>query len=400
MQTTAPPAPPSPRAAPAARAPAAPAVPLRVAYFATQGAGSGDEARIAALLAPFAPVRLRFERARKARSCAALLGRLLRERPDVVVMEGSGLAGGIAVLGARVLAGVPYVVSSGDAVGPYLGLLNRWLVVPGRLYERLLYRRSAGFIGWSPYLVGRALSLGARRAMTAAHWADFVPTEDERRTLRARTRAELGIPDAALVVGIVGSLAWSAPRGYCYGLELVRALRATTREDVRVLIVGDGDGRARLEALAGEDLGRRVLMTGAVPRERVPALLCAMDVASLPQSLDEVGAVRYTTKLSEYLAAGVPIVTGQLPLAYDLDDGWLWRLAGTAPWELEYATALTHLLETLDAGAAAARRARVPRRLPIFDFARQQRAVEAFVNDAARAAQLRQTRPGDARAAG
>ena len=64
---------------------------LNVAYFATQGDGSGDEARITALLAPLCARRLEFDRTQKARSGVTLLKQLLRERPDVVVMEGTGI---------------------------------------------------------------------------------------------------------------------------------------------------------------------------------------------------------------------------------------------------------------------------------------------------------------------
>jgi glycosyltransferase involved in cell wall biosynthesis len=354
---------------------------LRVAYLATQGADSGDEARIAALLAPLEPVRLTLERERKRRSSMELFRRLVRERPDVVVMEGSGLGGGAAVVAARALCGIPYVVSSGDAVGPYLGTISRLLAIPGTVYERILCKLAAGYIGWSPYLVGRALTFGARRAMTAAHWASHVPTDDERRRMRAAARGRLGIREDELVLGLVGSLAWSRRRSYCYGLELVKALRETSRSDLRVLIVGDGDGRRRLERLAGDDLGRRILIPGAVPRDEVLSMVSAMDVASLPQSIDEVGAVRYTTKLSEYLAAGVPVATGQLPLAYDLDDGWLWRIEGGAPWEPRYIAGMARLMEALDDDAVSARRERVPRRLAVFDFDRQQKAVTTFVVD-------------------
>jgi glycosyltransferase involved in cell wall biosynthesis len=355
----------------------------RVAYVATQGPGSGDEARIAALLEPFQPRRLPFDRRSKPRSSAALLLRLLRERPDLVVMEGTGWGGGVALMAARLVRRTPYVVSSGDAVGPYLGLISPFFRFPGRLYERVLYRLAAGYIGWSPYLVGRALAMGAPKGMTAAHWSPSVPAEDERRRLRAAVRRELEIPESALVVGLVGALTWSRQRSYCYGLELVRAALRTSRGDLRILVVGDGDGRARLETLAGKELGRRILLPGAVPRERVVAMLCAMDVGSLPQSVDEVGSVRYTTKLSEYLAARLPVVTGQLPLAYDLDDGWLWRLPGKAPWDDRYISSLTSFLATLDHAAVQARGERVPERLPLFDFERQQRVVHAFVTDAA-----------------
>jgi glycosyltransferase involved in cell wall biosynthesis len=355
----------------------------RVAYFATQGAGSEDDKRISALLAPLGPRRLPFDRVHKGRSSATLLWRLLREPPEMVVMEGTSVAGGLALLAARIIGRIPYIVSSGDAVGPYLGLLSKSLVLPGRIYERLLCTLSAGYIGWSPYLVGRALALGARRAMTAANWSAALPNDDERRRMRDATRVRLGVPANALVIGLVGSLAWARRRSYCYGLELVQAARQTSREDLRILIVGEGDGRKHLERLAGDELGHRILIPGEVPRERVLEMLCAMDVASLPQSLDEVGAVRYTTKLSEYLAARVPVVTGQLPLAYDLDDGWVWRLEGSAPWDPRYIASMGRFLASVDHQAISSHRAHVPSRLPVFDFDRQRRAVNAFVTDAA-----------------
>ena len=361
-------------------APADPALSLHVAYLATQGDDSGDWARITHLLAPLNPTRLRFDRSHKGRSGAAALIGILRHRPDVVVLEGTGVAGGAAVLAARLLTGVRYVVSSGDAVAPYLGLISPWLSIPGRVYERLLCRLSAGYIGWSPYLVGRAITLGARRGMTAAHWSSGASlSERERQIRRAQIRRRLGIPEDALVVGLVGSLNWNQKRRYAYGLELIEAVRRTTRGDLRVLIVGDGNGRPSLQARAGND--SRILLPGAVPQPHLASLLAAMDVASLPQSLDEVGALRYTTKLSEYIAAGIPVVTGQLPVAYDLDDGWMWRIAGAAPWDPQYVAGLARFLEQLDRTDVAIRRSRVPRRSPVFDFARQQRAVSAFVTE-------------------
>jgi hypothetical protein len=46
---------------------------------------------------------------------------LWRERPDLLVMEGTGIAGGVACLAARAIWGQKYIVSSGDAVGPFVG---------------------------------------------------------------------------------------------------------------------------------------------------------------------------------------------------------------------------------------------------------------------------------------
>src|SRR5262249_17700770 len=147
---------------------------------------------------------------------------------------------------------------------------------------------------------------------------------------RVEIREKLGIATNDLVFGLVGSLAWTNQVRYCYGMELVRALQRTKRSGLKVIIVGDGDGRIHLQVAAGKRLNDAVHLIGRVPRDHVPDYLSAMDVASLPQSVDQLGSFRYTTKLSEYLATRLPIVTGQIPLAYDLGDDWVWRLPGNS----------------------------------------------------------------------
>jgi hypothetical protein len=126
-----------------------------------------------------------------------------------------------------------------------------------------------------------------------------------------------------------------------------------------------------------------------VTDDQVPTYLSALDVASLPQSMDSVGAFRYTTKLSEYLAAGLPVVTGQLPFSYDLDEGWLWRLPGAAPWDVEYEEALGALMHGVSGIDIERRRARTARGAARFDGLAQQRRISAFVADVARADRTR-----------
>jgi glycosyltransferase involved in cell wall biosynthesis len=181
-------------------------------------------------------------------------------------------------------------------------------------------------------------------------------------------------------VGLVGSLAWTESVGYVYGAELVRAVRRTRRADLVACIVGDGSGRSRLEQLAGEELGKRVILTGRVPPEAVPEYLASFDVASLSQSVDRVGSFRYSTKLSEYLAAALPIITTQIPAAYDLDEGYFWRLPGSAPWSATYEDALVALLEGLTPEQIEQRREALrQRRCDPFDRTAQQRRTCEFI---------------------
>jgi glycosyltransferase involved in cell wall biosynthesis len=359
-----------------------PAVPLpeqpRIVCFATQGAGHIEDERIQALLGELDAEAFGFDRAHKLRSALRLARTAFTQRPDLIVMEGTGTAGGLVLLTLRLLLGVPYVVSSGDAVGPFLALHSRLLGALGAVYERLLCRYCAGFVGWTPYLVGRAMTFGAPRAMTAPGWTRSAPQD----TARARIRAELGIPEQAIVIGLAGSLHWNERVGYVYGAELVQAIRRTDRTDLVACILGDGDGRARLQQLAGEDLGGRVLLPGRVAPELVPDYLAAFDIGSLSQSVDPVGSFRYTTKLSEYLAVGLPVITGEVPLAYDLDEGYLWRLAGDAPWSEALIEALAALLADLGREEIEMRRvAAAAACVGVFDRDVQQRRMTAFIRD-------------------
>ncbi len=346
--------------------------------FATQGHRHIEGERIRVLLGQLDAEEFAFDRAHKLRSALRLARTVRARRPRLLVMEGTGTAGGLILLALNATMGVPYVVSSGDAVGPFLGLRSRMLGALGGAYERLLCRNCAGFVGWTPYLVGRALTFGAPRAMTAPGWTRSAPTGDA----RARIRAKLGISEQAIVIGLAGSLHWNDRVGYVYGAEIVQAVRRTDRADLVACIVGDGDGLERLRELAGEDLGGRILLPGRVAPEQVPDYLCAFDAGSLSQSVDAVGSFRYTTKISEYLAVGLPVISGEIPAAYDLDEGYLWRLPGQAPWSETFVVALSELLRGLSRAEIDERRAAAQSaRADVFDRDAQQRRMTAFVGD-------------------
>jgi Glycosyl transferases group 1 len=365
--------------------------PIPLLCFATQGADHLDADRLRYLLDPLRPREFGFDHDHKVSSAIALAKAAVAQRPRLIVMEGTGLGGGLVLLALRTLFGIRYVVGSGDAVGPFLRLHSLPAGIVGAVYERLLCRRSAGYIAWTPYLAGRALTFGAPRAMTAPGWNRGAPSAGA----RERIRAALGVSDSDLLVGLVGSLVWTERVSYTYGLELVRAASALRRNDVAICIVGDGSGRARLEALAAEARGVRIFFTGRVGPHEVADHLAALDIASLPQSVDGVGSFRYSTKLSEYLAAGLPIITGEIPAAYDLDEGFLWRLPGDTPWSRPYIDALSALLQRVTPDEVAAKRAAAEaHRVGVFDREAQQQRVTAFIEDILTSSSVRRARDG------
>lgn len=99
------------------------------------------------------------------------------------------------------------------------------------------------------------------------------------------------------------------------GLAPVMAsLRANHADiDAHLTIVGDGDGRAKLETeLARYGVTDRVKITGWVAHEEIPQLLRAADICVDPAAATTVNQRSTMTKIAEYLALGKPVV------AYDL----------------------------------------------------------------------------------
>jgi hypothetical protein len=306
--------------------------------------------------------------------------RLIRTgRFDLFVLEGSGIAGGLAAIVGRILFRCRYAFSSGDAIAPYLSA--RWPLAGPifNLYERVLCRCSDGFIGWTPYLVGRSLTLGARRGVTIPGWAPYACDPERLREERAKIRRRFHIPDDAVVFGLVGSLRWSKRIRYCYGAELIRAAGRAARSPY-VLIVGDGTGLPFLKSLAGEALDRTIFLPGRIAREEVPYYLAAMDVGSLPQSLDGVGSFRYTTKISEYRLVSLPFVTNEIPMAYDLDRGDIWRLPGETPWSERFISSLAQLMQELTMAVVVTRKI-APEGSAEFNEPEQIRRATAFLQD-------------------
>ncbi|HYO91553.1 MAG TPA: glycosyltransferase, partial [Pyrinomonadaceae bacterium] len=124
-------------------------------------------------------------------------------------------------------------------------------------------------------------------------------------------RQELGIGADETLVGFVGSFGpW---HGVLALAEAIKLMPAGAR--VRYLLVGSGTLREEVESRLREAgaLGR-VIFTGAVSHERVPALLDACDVLASPHVPLADGSPFFgsPTKLFEYMAMGKGIVASRL----------------------------------------------------------------------------------------
>ncbi len=122
---------------------------------------------------------------------------------------------------------------------------------------------------------------------------------------RAAVRARLGVPaDAPVLL----SLAKLGPREAPW--DLLRAFARLERDDVWLVLAGDGPERATLERAAGA----RVRFPGYVPYPELPALYAAADLFVHPAREE-----RWGVSVQEALACGLPVVaSSRVGAAFDL----------------------------------------------------------------------------------
>ncbi len=229
-------------------------------------------------------------------------------RPNIVYVMDTAYTGVLAGYFAKRLLGCKLITDTGDVAyelarskgtysKPQLALIC-WV-------EQLAIHQS-------DYLIVRGSYHKELLAAQGITSVEFVPDGVEIDSIQiadpSPLRKALGLENT-LVVGMIGTMAWSERHQICYGWDVVEALGLLKNESVKGLLVGDGNGKEVLEKRA-EELGisDRLIFTGRIPYEELPQYLAVMDVCVSTQSNDLVGQVRTTGKLPLYLAYGKYVV--------------------------------------------------------------------------------------------
>jgi colanic acid biosynthesis glycosyl transferase WcaI len=233
----------------------------------------------------------------------------LRTRPDVVIGTCPSLAAGAL---AR-LASMAYRLPYGLIFQDLMGLAARQSGVSGgdrvastvRSAELAIARRAEGVAiiadGFRAYF--ETGGVAPERIVRLRNWTRRVEPEET----REQTRARLGWAPDELVCVHGGNMGQKQGLG-----NILDAAALLDGERIRIVLAGDGNDRARLQAEASRrDLANVEFMPMQEPG-RWEELMQASDVLLVNQRAS-VADMSLPSKLTSYFAAGRPVVAAVLP---------------------------------------------------------------------------------------
>ncbi|HEY2148463.1 MAG TPA: glycosyltransferase family 4 protein, partial [Pirellulales bacterium] len=235
---------------------------------------------------------------------ASRFGPRFCRRPDLLFVESPPLFIGYA---ARYLSWrwkCPFVFNVSD-LWPE-SAIRMGIVKPGvatrmaKRLERKLYRRAAGVTGQSAEIID-AVRRCVPSAKTEVITNGVDPARFGRKLIDDAARDLLGRESGPVFI-FAGLL------GFAQGLDQILDLAAALPAEVagRFVLVGEGPERERLAARIQSERIGRVRIVPAQPRERIPALLAAADVAIVTLGMSIPGAV--PSKIYEAMASSLPIL--------------------------------------------------------------------------------------------
>jgi glycosyltransferase involved in cell wall biosynthesis len=277
---------------------------------------------------------------RKVRSAKEFLSAIRRFPPDIVYVEGIGYAGILPVVLEKALSRTRFLVSTGDAA--YAFARSCMNIVKAQFVgamEFVALRTADAVIVWGPYHKELLEERGFRNVFWIPGGVDtslFRPLD-----VRAlRNRLSIG---PRITIGVVGSINFNRKHSFCYGWEVIEALRLLRGQPVVGLIIGVGDGIPFLKLKAREyGVEDQVIFTGWVDHHLLPQYINLIDVCISTQSNDLVGRVRITAKVPEYLACGRYIIASDVGGArtFVKDCGLLLPYSGVK--DSRYVKAIAH----------------------------------------------------------
>ncbi|GKS58331.1 glycosyltransferase WbuB [Nitrospira sp.] len=231
-------------------------------------------------------------------------GTKLCHKPDVLFVESPPLFIGQSAVSLSKAWNVPIIFNVSDLwpeTAKSMGVVkNRFVFALAEALELSYYRRAALVTGTSdeiissvrrrcPSTAAEVITNGVDIGRFGPHYADGVA--------RALLHNEGRI-----------TFIYAGVMGLAQGLELILDVAATVRDlsHVQFVLVGEGAERESLERRIESENLSNVRLLRPQPKEQIPALLAASDVAFLTLKFNIPGAV--PSKIYEAMATGLPIL--------------------------------------------------------------------------------------------
>lgn len=244
------------------------------------------------------------------------VGLALTGRYDRVFATTTPLTAGIPGIVARWLRGKPFIFEVRDLwpeLPREMGVIKNPAVLGlMSLLEWASYRSAHRCVGLSPGIVDGIARLGVARDRIA-----LIPNGCDLEIFAGSTGEPwrpAGVGDSDLMAVFTGT--HGTANGLHAVLDAAAILRARGRNDVRLVLVGDGLLKPGLMERAHRDGLDNVLFHDPVDKARLSGLLAAADLGL--QCLANVPAFYYGTspnKFFDYIAAGLPVLNNY--------PGWL-----------------------------------------------------------------------------
>jgi glycosyltransferase involved in cell wall biosynthesis len=255
-------------------------------------------------------IRIDYRTTHKILSILRFLQFLISVKPDLIYVFDMSYSGVIASSLYKLANGACIIVDTGDAISELAQSMGRGTF--GLWLTRLLEKISLSI---SHCIVVRGTfhqELLSRRGIQAELIRDGVDTNIFKPINLEDLRKQHGL-DQVLTVGVLGTVIWNEKQQMCYGWDLVEVIRLLKDAPVKGILIGEGSGIPRLQALCKEyGIEGRLKFLGRIPYDNLPTYLNLIDVCLSTQTNDVVGNVRTTGKLPLYMATGRYILASKV----------------------------------------------------------------------------------------
>jgi glycosyltransferase involved in cell wall biosynthesis len=243
------------------------------------------------------------------------VGIALREECDLVFATSTPLTAAIPGIAARWFRGKPFVFEVRDLwpeLPRAMGMKNPVLLGGMWILEGLAYRSSTACIGLAPGIVE-----GIARRSPKDHPIVLIPNGCDLKLFHPDLRGPINIPGISpgdFVAGFTG--AHGRANGLDAVLDAAAVLKDRGQAKIKILLVGDGSEKNRLQTRAKVEGLDNVIFHPSMPKRKLAVLTASLSCGLM--TLDSIPAFYRGTspnKFFDYIAAGIPVLNNY--------PGWL-----------------------------------------------------------------------------